>query len=101
MVRTICMVLAAGSAMWAQDGQSAIPRSNQAQSLRNAIAGLGKKPLLPAKPEMVRMAVVSGACVTPMREMAIENPEQYTMRRVPLGKTAPMPTVTTPVCPAR
>lgn len=98
MIQRILILTLSGIAIRsAQESTSAIPRNDTA--LRNAIAGLGKKPL-PLVPRQIRVAPPApGACSIALRAMPIENGKEFTVRRVPTAEVAPMPQVAVPAPP--
>ena len=98
MVKRILLLTLSGIAILpAQESTSAIPRNETA--LRNAIAGLGKKPL-PLLPQRVSIAPPApGACSVARKAMPIERPDSFTVRRLPSTNLAPMPQVAVPAPP--
>ena len=95
--RILLLTLSGIAILSAQETTSAIPRNDTA--LRNAIAGLGKKPL-PLGPRQLRVAPPAPrACSVALWAMPIENAEQFTVRRVPATAVAPMPQAAVPAPP--
>ena len=95
--RILLLTLSGIAILSAQESTSAIPRNDTA--LRNAIAGLGKKPL-PLAPRQLRVAPPAPhACSVALRAMPIENAEQFTLWRVPATEVAPMPQGAVPAPP--
>lgn len=84
-----------GVAVMAQESTLAIPRNDAA--LKNAIAGLGKRPLR-AAPQQVRMAQQPPAATCSVVRRVGPGPKtgQFTMRAIPAPTVEPMPQVAVP-----
>jgi len=85
----------------AQEPKSAIPRNDEA--LRNAIKGIGKKPMPFAlqRQRSVRPAQpATGVCSVPLKGVQLPKDREFTFKDAPMSAaTAPMPQVALPAPP--
>jgi hypothetical protein len=90
-----------GFAVTAQESTSAIPRNENA--LKNAIAGIGKKPMrfmLQRQPLARPAQPATGLCSVPLKGMQLPKDREFTFRDAPMSETAaPMPKVAVPAPP--
>lgn len=95
MFRTFLIL--ASATLCAQDPTNAIPQNSQA--LRNAIAGLGKRPL-PVAPQRIQLdQPPQRTCSAPLQSMQIDASRQFRARQVPAPEVEPMPRAAVPAPP--
>jgi hypothetical protein len=77
--------------------QNALPPNEQA--LKNAIAGIGKRPVRLA-PQQVRLdAPADKICSIPLQSVPVDSGREYTGRQIRPAETRPMPQVNLPAPP--
>jgi hypothetical protein len=77
--------------------QNALPPNEQA--LKNAIAGIGKRPVHSAPQQVRREPSPAKTCSIPLQSVPINSEREFAARQIKPADTTPMPQVTLPAPP--